>query len=162
MPDGNGRLPIHLAIMQNSPTWEKILTMSPIALEARDPVTALLPFQLAAMSKPAHKDDMEEPTKTVKTNDQWVELESLSTCYELLRMSPCLASGLAEIKPRPLSSIEQQIMVRYKPRVIKLEEENERLRRRVEELELRLASMQMSATIPSCCPLQKKRKYRQL
>jgi hypothetical protein len=124
-------------------------------------VTALLPFQLAAMSKPALKDDMEKPTKTDE-QDQRDELESLSTSYQLLRLSPCLASGLAEIKPRPQSLIEQQIMVRYKPRVIKLEEENERLRRRVEELELKLASMQMSETgahtLPPFYPCQKKRK----
>ncbi|KAL3817843.1 hypothetical protein ACHAXA_004017 [Cyclostephanos tholiformis] len=157
MPDGNGRLPIHLAIIQNSPTWGKLLAMSPIALEARDPVTSLLPFQLAAMSKPTLKDDMEGPTITDE-KDQYDELESLSTCYQLLRMSPCLASGLAEIKPR----FEQQILVRYKPRVTKLEEENERLRKRVEELEIILASMQMSETgvhaIPPGCPHRKKRK----
>ncbi|KAL3786828.1 hypothetical protein ACHAW5_009233 [Stephanodiscus triporus] len=158
MPDGDGRLPIHLAILQKSPMWNKVVSMSPISLEARDPVTGLLPFQLAAMSKPALKDDLEEPTST----DDEVELESLSTCYSLLRMSPCLASGLADIKPRPQSLIEQQIMVWYKPRVTKLEEENERLRQKVEELEHKLASMLMAETgdlaILSGCPHLKKRK----
>jgi hypothetical protein len=160
MPDGDGRLPIHLAMIQKSPTWNKVLSMSPIALETRDPVTGLLPFQLAAMSKPAPKDDMEGPTGADQQDQDQDELESLSTCYRLLRMSPCLASGLLDTKPQ--SPIEQQIMVRCKPRVTKLEEENERLRRRVEELELKLASMQMAEmgvlAIPSGCPLLKKRK----
>lgn len=162
MPDGNGRLPIHLAIIQKSPTWNKVLSMSPIALEARDPVTGLVPFQLAAMSKPAPKDSVEGPTSADEQDQD--ELESLSTCYSLLRMSPCLAFGLADIKPSPQSPIEQQIMVRYKPRVTKLEEENERLRRRVEELELKLASMQIAEAetcvlaMPSGSPHLKKRK----
>ena len=160
MPDGNGRLPIHLAIIQKSPTWNKVLSMSPIALEARDPVTGLLPFQLAAMSNPAPKDDTEGPTSADEQDMD--ELESLSTCYSLLRMSPCLASGLADIKRRPQSPIEKQIMVRYKPRVTTLEEENERLRRRVEELELKLASMQIAETgvlaMPSSSQHLKKRK----
>eukprot|EP00985_Skeletonema_marinoi_P028801 scaffold26042_cov80-Skeletonema_marinoi.AAC.1 len=50
MPDGNGRLPLHIALLQKSPSWEKILRSYPAALECRDPVTGLLPFQLAAMS----------------------------------------------------------------------------------------------------------------
>jgi hypothetical protein len=80
-------------------------------------------------------------------------------------MNPCLASGLAEIKPRgPQTSMEQKIMVSYKPRVTKLEEENEQLRQRVEELELKLALIQLVETdddtngCPSQQPILKKRK----
>ena len=121
-----------------SATWNKVLSMLPIALEARDPVTGLVPFQLAAMSKPTPKDSVEGPTSADEQDQD--ELKSLSICYSLLRMSPCLASGLADIKPSPQSPI----VVRYKPHVTKLEEENERFRRRVEELELKLASMQIT------------------
>lgn len=161
MPNGNGRLPIHLAIIHKSPTWNKVLDLSPIALETRDPVTGLLPFQLSAMmSTPTHSDDEDGQTST---DDELDKLESLTMCFRLLRMCPCLASGLADVKPRrPQSLIEQQIMVWYKPRVTKLEEENERLRQRVEELELKLASMQMMETgaiaVPSDYPHDKKRK----
>jgi hypothetical protein len=155
MPNGNGRLPIHLAIIHQSPTWNKILDMSHIGLEARDPETGLLPFQLAAM--------MSRPVPP--TGNEHEELESFTTCFRLLRMNPCLASGLAEIKPRgPHTSMEQKIMVSYKPRVTKLEEENERLRQRVEELELKLASIQLverdddTNGCPSQRPILKKRK----
>ncbi len=135
MPDGNGRLALHLALIHKSPTWEKILSLSPTALETRDPVTGLLPFQLAAMIKPVSD-----------CSDDQSELELISTCFNILRMSPCLASGLADFESPPRSLIEQQIMFRCKPRVIKLEEENERLRRRIDELERKLGLMQTRET----------------
>ena len=153
MPDGNGRLPIHMALLKQSPTWRKIVSLSPIALETRDPVTGLLPFQLAAMSTEEEAEDENEIDQ--ESSDQQ-ELDSLSTCFSLLRMSPCLASGLAVVKQRPQSLIEQQIMIGYKPRVTKLEEENERLRCRVEELERKLLHMEMSSS--SDHPQLKKRK----
>jgi len=168
MPDGNGRLPLHLALIQESPIWDKVLSLSPTALEAREPVTGLLPFQLAAMAKPESKKDddtkgaKDDDTKGEQDSEEQRELESLSTCFRLLRMSPCLASGLGKnIKPRRRSLIEQQVMVGYTPRVTKLEEENERLSRRVEELEHKLASMQMmsdAAESSSGSPYLKKRK----
>jgi hypothetical protein len=144
MPDGNGRLPLHLALLSKSPTWKTIVDMSPRMLEARDPVTGLLPFQLAAiLSKPDDTCDNENhETVEIETNEE-TELDSLSTSFSLLRMSPCLASGLGIDQRRSQSLMEQQIMVqyKYKPRVTKLEEENERLRRKVEELESRLRSL---------------------
>jgi len=158
MPDGNGRLPLHLALIRKSPTWERVLGLSPNSLGARDPVTGLLPFQLAAMSKleeeckdkdtavvkvakgPQHQQHVSSPV-----NNAQEELDSLSMCFSLLRMSPCLASGLANVKQRRQSLIEQQIMLRCKPRVATLEEENVMLRRRVEELELKLLEMQMTS-----------------
>ena len=144
MPDGDGRLPLHLALIWESPTWEIVLSLSPTTLETRDPVTGLLPFQLAAMSK-SDNSTPENDTREggQESDDGGGELESLSTCFSLLRMSPCLANGLAIVKPRPQSLIEQQIMGRYKPRVTKLEEENESLRRKVEELERELQSLKM-------------------
>lgn len=152
MPDGDGRLPIHTALLKKSPAWNKVLSLSPIALETRDPITQLLPFQLAAMSK-----QESEETATDEQESEQEEIESLSTCFRLLRMSPCLASGLGNIKQRPQSLIEQNIMLRYKPRVAKLEEENERLRRRVEELELKFLQMKMQ-TDGTGSPSLKKRK----
>lgn len=167
VPNGNGRLPIHLAIMHQSPTWTKILDLSHIGLDARDPETGLLPFQLAAMMPKLvpPTDDKADCQTTSSNGNEHDELESLTTCFRLLRMNPCLASGLAEIKPRgPQTSMEQQNMVSYKPRVTKLEEENEQLRQRVKELELQLASIQMVETdddtngCPSQRPILKKRK----
>ncbi|KAL7540244.1 hypothetical protein ACHAXR_009982 [Thalassiosira sp. AJA248-18] len=152
MPDGDGRLPIHTALLKKSPAWNKVLSLSPIALETRDPITQLLPFQLAAMSK-----QESEETATDEQESEQEEIESLSTCFRLLRMSPCLASGLGNIKQRPQSLIEQNIMLRYKPRVAKLEEENERLRRRVEELELKFLQMKMQTDVTGS-PSLKKRK----
>jgi hypothetical protein len=146
MPDGNGRLALHLALIYKSPTWKNILSLSPNALETRDPVTGLLPFQLAAMNKPVSIDGL----------DNQSELELISTCFNILRMSPCLASGLADFEPPPRSLIEQQIMFRCKPRVTKLEEENERLRRRIDELERKLGLMQVRET--STTAHMKKRK----
>ena len=146
MPDGSGRLPLHIALLQKSPSWEKILCLYPAALECRDPVTGLLPFQLAAMST----------SNNIGTeHDNEENEDSLSLCFQLLRKNPCLATGLGKMKPRPQSLIEQQIMTRYKPRVLKLEEENERLQQRVKELESQLKSM---TTTPSECQTFKKRK----
>ena len=153
MPDGNGRLAIHLALIHKSPTWRMILSLSPSVLETRDPVTGLLPFQLAAMiQQPVvvpHDDNqimqvvVQKASTSYDDNVHQSELDLLSTCFYLLRMSPCLASGLADVEPPPRSLIEQQIMFRCKPRVTKLEEENERLRRRVDELERKLGLMQL-------------------
>jgi len=157
MPDGEGRLPLHTALIQESPTWEKVLDLSPRVLEARDPVTGLLPFQLAAMFKP--KKESEDVRKNVKEEevDRGQDLDSLTTAFRLLRRNPCLASGLGDVKPRPRSLIEQQIMVRHTPRVARLEEENERLRQKVEELECKLLSMQLMSSSASE-PTMKKRK----
>lgn len=161
MPDGNGRLPVHTALIQRSPMWNKVLDLSPIALETRDPVTSLLPFQLAAMSKteaPSKDDDSKEAEMQQESEQE--EFDSLTTTFRLLRMSPCLASGLADVKPRPQTLIERQVMVGYKPRVTKLEEENERLRRKVDELELKLMQMMSSSlsSDSSGTPSLKKRK----
>lgn len=147
MPDGNGRLPLHIALLQKSPSWEKILRAYPAALECRDPVTSLLPFQLAAMSTNTSSGEAEDD---IQDNE-----DSLSLCFQLLRKNPCLATGLGKMKSRPQSLIEQQIMARYKPRVLKLEEENERLQQRVKELESQLRSMTASTSED---PKWKKRK----
>lgn len=87
MPDGNGRLPIHIALIQESPTWAKVLSLSPMALEAREPVTGLLPFQLAAMAKPESKKD-DDTKEGEQDSDEQRDIDSLSTCFQLLRMSP--------------------------------------------------------------------------
>jgi len=143
MPDGNGRLPLHLALLKESPVWVHVLGLNPSALEARDPVTGLLPFMLAAMEKNSDGKESSTNKHSEELGEHSDDLDSLSTTFRLLRMNPSLASGLGDVKPRPQSLIEQQIMVSYKPRVVKLEEENEELRRRVQELEAKLLSMQM-------------------
>ena len=167
MPDGNGRLPIHLALIERSPSWRSILSLSPTKIETRDPITGLLPFQLAAMSKSKptvslEKDNIEDVANEA---DDEGELESLSTCFTLLRMSPCLASGLDNSKQSSQAIMGQQFMMKYKykPRVTKLEEENERLRQKVEELEAKLQMLQMEGTKakdtqPNGSPQLKKRK----
>ncbi len=151
-PDGSGRLPIHIALLQKSPSWEEVLKLSPTLLESRDPVTGLLPFQLAAMAESRLDETNTISTVTTTaatttatesevdagTDTAQQDLDSLTTIFRLLRMSPCLASGLADVKSPPQSLIEQKIMARYKPRVVKLEEENARLRRKVAELERKL------------------------
>jgi hypothetical protein len=149
MPDGSGRLPLHIAILHKSPAWKEILSLYPAAIECRDPITALLPFQLAAMS-----------TSDVETEDYMIgeNEDSLSLCFKLLRENPCLATGLGEMKPPPQSPIEQQIMARYKPRVLKLEEENERLQQRVKELENQLKSLMATASETPTSKTSKKRK----
>ena len=157
MPDGDGKIPLHTALIQESPTWSVVADMAPNTLEARDPTTGLLPFQLAAMSKP-------ELAMLNGPDANQRDLDSLSTTFRLLRMSPCLAYGLGNVKARPQSLLEKQIMVRYKPRVTKLEEENESLRRRVEQLELELLAVRMGENAmdkdlaSSCRPSLKKRK----
>ena len=147
MPDGNGRLPLHLALIEESPSWRNILSLSPTKIETRDPITGLLPFQLAAMSKSKPNVLLEKDNPDVvneEANDDG-ELESLSTCFSLLRMSPCLASGLDNSEQSSQAIMGQQFMMKYKykPRVTKLEEENERLRQKVEELEAKLQMLQM-------------------
>jgi len=173
MPDGNGRLPLHLALIQGSPSWRSILSLSPTKIETRDPITGLLPFQLAAMSKSKPNVLLEKDNLEEVANEAEGELESLSTCFSLLRMSPCLASGLDNSKQSSQAIMGQQFMMKYKykPRVTKLEEENERLRQKVEELEAKLQMLQMKGpkatastsiydTQPTTCysPQNKKRK----
>jgi hypothetical protein len=143
MPDGEGRLPIHIALLHNSPSWEQILNLAPNTLEKKDPMTGLLPFQLAVLSHSEKR--LLTTTKTVDVSpsqhpdtvdtsaeqEEAIELESLSTCYQLLRMNPHLASGLAEA---PTTSDQ---------RVSRLEQENQMLRQRVYELEQQVMQMHL-------------------
>ena len=173
MPDGNGRLPLHLALIEGSPSWRSILSLSPTKIETRDPITGLLPFQLAAMSKskPTVLLEIQDNHEDASSKEDEGELESLSTCFSLLRMSPCLASGLDNSKQSSQAIMGQQFMMKYKykPRVTKLEEENERLRQKVGELEAKLQMLQMEgpkatastsidASHPTGSPQNKKRK----
>jgi TolA-binding protein len=132
MPDGEGRLPIHIALLHNSPSWERVLEIAPNTLEKKDPVTGLLPFQLAALpySTKNKKGTCEEDASSSSQ-----ELASLTTCFRLLRMNPHLASGLAEAPASDTHPAEQ--------RVAKLEAENNRLRERVRELENHLMQFQL-------------------
>ena len=125
------------------------------------------------MSKPKpnallEKDNLEDVANEA---DDEGELESLSTCFSLLRMSPCLASGLDNSKQSSIMGQQFMMKYKYKPRVTKLEEENERLRQKVKELEAKLQSLQMEGakvttstsiynTQPTTCysPQNKKRK----
>jgi hypothetical protein len=122
------------------------------------------------MSKPKPNVSLEKDNQDVANEDEG-ELESLSTCFTLLRMSPCLASGLDNSKQSSQAIMGQQFMVKYKykPRATKLEEENERLRQRVKELEAKVQTLQMEetkatastsidATRPTDSPQNKKRK----
>ena len=47
-PDGQGRLPLHLAVEHGIPCYQILLDAEPTALETPCPVTGLYPFQLAA------------------------------------------------------------------------------------------------------------------
>lgn len=132
MPNGEGRLPIHIALLHNSPSWERVLELAPNTLEKRDIITGLFPFQLAALSS---SSKTLEDASNEKISEEDEELESLTTCFRLLRMNPHLASGLAEAstsEPHPAEL-----------RVTKLEEENKLLRQRMQELEYQLMQMQL-------------------
>jgi hypothetical protein len=137
LSNGEGRLPIHIALLNNSPSWEQLLELAPETLEKRDPTTGLLPFQIAALSHPdkvlLSNTAKDPPSKDSCAQDvESRELESLSTSYLLLRMNPHLASGLAEAPANP-DSIH----------VVKLEYENKMLRQRIRELEQQVLQMQL-------------------
>jgi hypothetical protein len=142
MPDGAGRLPIHIALLHNSPSWEQILDLAPNTLEKKDPMTGLLPFQLAALihsekrllTKTIGGPSSQPDTDTLVEQEEEIELESLGTCFQLLRMNPHLASGLAEA---PTYSPEDR-------HVARLEEENKMLRQRVYDLEQQVMQMHLS------------------
>lgn len=50
MPNGKGRLPIHIAFLHNSPSWELVLDLAPSTLEKKDTTLGLLPFQTVIAS----------------------------------------------------------------------------------------------------------------
>lgn len=136
MPDGQGRLPLHLALVHNSPIWQHVLRLSPDSIEARDPLTGLLPFQLASVVRPTiiATDDGDVHDGRPALDDP----ELLTKTFRLLRMDPRLVESALLRR----SSLKSQELNNFKPqRVIKLEEENAILRKRVEELELRLAML---------------------
>ncbi|KAL3784063.1 hypothetical protein HJC23_013278 [Cyclotella cryptica] len=133
MPDGEGRLPIHIALLHNSPSWERILEIAPNTLEKKDPMTGLLPFQLAALHNSTINNDGTCSEDLASSTTQ--ELTSLTTCFRLLRMNPHLASGLAEVSAPDAHPAEL--------RVAKLEAENKMLRERVRELESNLMQFQL-------------------
>ena len=140
MPDGQGRLPLHLALVHNSPIWQHVLRLSPDSIEARDPLTGLLPFQLASVVRPTiiatDGDDVHDDRPTSD------DLDSLTITFRLLRMDPRLVESALFRRSALISLTADEELNNFKPhRVIKLEQENALLRKRVEELELRLAML---------------------
>lgn len=156
MPDGEGRLPIHIALLHNSPSWENILEMAPNTLEMKDPMTGLLPFQLAGLSNHEKflltKDTPREnpPPLDETTEDERQELESFSMCFQLLRRNPHLASGMAEVPS--FNTANEQV-------VIRLERENTMLRQRVYELEQRMMEMELSMQSSNGNALKKRKSF---
>ena len=129
--------PLHVTLFQSEPPYERVGKAMRIV---KPPPSSEPPYERRGKELRI----IESPPKIqLKDLDEETELDSLSTSFSLLRMSPCLASGLGIDQRSSQSLMEQQIMVqyKYKPRVTKLEEENERLRRKVEELESRLRSL---------------------
>lgn len=82
-PDARGRFPIHLAIENSWPCHDLIVGAAPIALEVKDPVTGMYPFQIAACVK---------TTGTGNANS-WDSSKQLSTLFELIREGPLLLQG---------------------------------------------------------------------
>lgn len=82
-PDARGRFPIHLAIENSWPCHDLIVGAAPIALEVKDPVTGMYPFQIAACVK---------NTGTGGGNS-WDSSKQLSTLFELIREGPLLLQG---------------------------------------------------------------------
>ncbi|KAL7485711.1 hypothetical protein ACHAW6_011305 [Cyclotella cf. meneghiniana] len=148
MPDGEGRLPIHIALLHNSPSWERVLEIAPNSLEKKDPVTGLLPFQLAALPISTKSNEGNREEDACLSLSQ--ELASLTTCFRLLRMNPHLAYGLAESSEPDTHPAELQ--------VAKLEAENRKLRERVRELENHLMQFQLLIQASSNENALKKRK----
>ena len=132
MPDGEGRLPIHIALLHNSPSWERVLEIAPNTLEKKDPMTGLLPFQLAALPQ-STKSNEGNCEDVCSSSSQ--DLASLTTCFRLLRMNPHLACGLAEASAPDTHPAELQVAI--------LEAENRKLRERVRELENHLMQFQL-------------------
>ena len=140
MPDGQGRLPLHLALVHNSPIWQHILRLSPDSIEARDPLTGLLPFQLVSAVRPTiiATECGDVPDNIPPPDD----LESLTKTFRLLRMDPrSVESALFRRAPLMSLTVDEELNDFKSHRVIKLEQENTILRKRVEELELRLAML---------------------
>jgi ankyrin repeat protein len=75
--DGNGRVPLVLAIDKGVYSYHDVLAhvfaAEPAAVTARDPITALFPFCIAALKTQSDCDDKEQ---------------QVSTIYQLLRIDP--------------------------------------------------------------------------
>jgi hypothetical protein len=104
-PDARGRYPIHLAIENSWPCHDLIVGAAPIALEVKDTVTGMYPFQIAACVKYTGTGD----------GNSWDSSKQLSTLFELIREGPLLLQGfrseesIAAGMVRPRSSSMKEI-----------------------------------------------------
>jgi ankyrin repeat protein len=80
--DGQGRLPLHIAMEHGQPCADLLLDAEPRALDTRCMVTHMYPFQLAALVL----EDSENEMHLVPRNDK--QREAISTLYTLLRKTP--------------------------------------------------------------------------
>jgi hypothetical protein len=85
--DGQGRLPLHIAMEHGLPCADLLLDAEPRALETRCMVTHMYPFQLAALAWEDSEHEMHSvPTQSNK------QIEEINTMYTLLRKMPHLLS----------------------------------------------------------------------
>lgn len=84
IPNGQGRLPLHLALQFGWPCHDLIFTAAPMALETRDVTNGLYPFQIFA-SKAMNT------TKKCMLDKQ----HHLDALFELVRESPLVTRGMA-------------------------------------------------------------------
>jgi hypothetical protein len=92
-----GRLALHMAVEQNWPCHDLLLSVFPEALQMVDPKTELFPFQTAAARAAAAGVKEQPPQQPYKATASFCE--SLDVTYELLRANPTLHAYCAlEIK----------------------------------------------------------------
>jgi hypothetical protein len=82
--DGQGRLPLHIAMECGQSCADLLLDVEPRALATRCMVTHMYPFQLAAFAL----EDSENEMHSVPRNDK--QREATNTMYMLLRKTPHL------------------------------------------------------------------------
>ena len=90
--DQDGRLPLHWACVTDK-DWSRdglhaLIKAFPDGLQARDPITGLWPFQLAAAPSCDSVREMSTRSTPPQHQNSRKEAEKVSTIYELLRAHP--------------------------------------------------------------------------
>lgn len=109
IPDGDGRLPLHIAIEHGLPCWQILADAEPRAMERLDPNNRLYPFQTAALV--SSDTEQQNPYKFH---------ESTNTIYTLLRKAPHVVMKSSRIKDAKWNNPECRSFLRNKLEIEKI------------------------------------------
>lgn len=143
MLDGRGRLPLYIAMENDSPCWKLLAEKEPRAVSTRCMETRMFPFQIAAhaASSPEWMESSEN------SNAEWLnpfhQYESTSNIYSLLRQAPEVLQVYCAPNDPTLDSPEYKEIQHNNLRVAQLQARNASLKRK---LDRRLVGEEESAT----------------